>query len=439
MKTKFVINRKNKFYCNILKLFRLMTNISFHYILCPRSEGRGMEEKMKVVQINTVENGCTGRIAYSLKKILESKGHECIIAYGRGKFSIGGTYRISNLLDSSIHGVMTRIFDTTGLHSKKVTYNFLKMLDEFQPDIVHIHNLHGYYINYKLLFDYLKKNKIRTFWTLHDCWPFTGHCPYYTYVGCHKWKTGCNNCQQKKHHPTSYIFDRSIKNYNDKKQTFLNMESLTIITPSNWLKDEVKKSFLKEYDVVHIPNGIDLNKFKPTKNIFRYKNNLMNKIVILGVANLWAITKGMNYFFQLHEILPREKFQIVLVGLSKKQKKKLPKGIIGIEKTENMNELIDIYSSADIFLNPTLEDNFPTTNIEALACGTPVITFNTGGSPEAIDDSCGMVVEKSLDALVDACLKFGRKSKTTSQYCIIQAKKFSEKKCFERYLELYEK
>lgn len=394
---------------------------------------------MKVVQINTVVNGCTGRIANSLKNVLESQGHECIIAYGRGASPVKGTYRISNFLDSNIHGALTRVFDSTGLHSKKVTYDFLNMLDEYQPDVVHIHNLHGYYINYELLFDYLKKKEIRIFWTLHDCWAFTGHCPYYTYVGCDKWKTECHDCQQKLHHPTSFLLDRSRKNYNDKKRAFLGVKQLTIITPSKWLKGEVEQSFLNGYETVHIPNGINLNDFHPTENKFRYKNRLADKIMILGVANLWALTKGMEFFQRLYEILPHEKFQIVLVGLSKKQKSQLHQGIIGIEKTENIEELVDIYSSADIFLNPTSEDNFPTTNVEALACGTPVITFETGGSSEAVDATCGIIVEKSVDALAKACIKLGKKSKEMTQCCVIRAEKFDENKCFGRYLELYEK
>ena len=393
---------------------------------------------MKIVQINTVTNGCTGKIAYSIKKVSEDHGHECIIAYGRGKKENNNGYRISNFLDSNFHGILTRIFDSAGLHSKLVTKKFLKMLDEYKPDIIHIHNLHGYYINYEILFDYLKRNNIRTFWTLHDCWPFTGHCPYYTYIQCDRWKTECYNCPQKHHHPASFVFDRSKRNYFDKKRAFLGMKDLTIITPSNWLKKEVEQSFLGIYDVVHIPNGINIDMFHPTHNKFRTYNGLKDKIIVLGVANLWALTKGLKYFQMLQDILPKDKFQIVLVGLSSKQKKRLKKGIIGIEKTENVEELIDIYRSADIFVNPTLEDNFPTTNLEALACGTPVITFKTGGSPEAIDSTCGLVVDKSVEALAEACLKLGKKSEKISQQCCIKAKTYDEKKCFGGYLDLYE-
>lgn len=393
---------------------------------------------MRVVQVNTVTSGCTGRIANSIKRILEKNGHQCIVAYGRGEKPKKDTYKISTVLDSNIHGILTRIFDTTGLHSVYKTRKFLKFLDSYKPDIIHLHNLHGYYINYKLLFSYLKENNIKVYWTLHDCWPFTGHCPYYSYVGCEKWTTECHNCQQKSHHPKSLIFDRSQKNFRDKKASFVGVKNLTIITPSRWLKNEVNRSFLKDYKVVHIPNGIALEQFHPTENLFLKENNLDFKVVILGVANLWAETKGMKYFIQLFTLLPPEQYQIVLVGLSKKQKESLPSGIIGIEKTENIAQLVDIYSSADIFINPTLEDNFPTTNIEALACGTPVITFDTGGSPEAIDSGCGAVVEKSAEALAQYCLKLGKKTHTVVSNCIKRAKLFDENECFERYLKLYE-
>lgn len=392
---------------------------------------------MKVVQINTVTNGCTGRIVCSLSHVLKNHGIECMVAYGRGRSNELDTYRISNPLDYSVHGLLTRIFDTAGLHSKHTTKRLIRMFDEYKPDVIHLHNLHGYYINYDILFEYLKKHNIRVFWTIHDCWPFTGHCPYYTYVGCEKWKKGCHDCQQKLHHPTSYLADRSTKNYEDKKKAFCGVRNLTIITPSMWMKRQIEQSFLREYHSVHIPNGIILEKFHPTKNIFRQRNNLESKIVILGVANLWAVTKGLNYFIELSEKLPEE-YQIVVVGLSKRQKEKLPDKIIGIEKTENLDELVDIYSSSDVFLNPTSEDNFPTTNIEALACGTPVVTFNTGGSPEAIDATCGLVVEKDIDELRNACLKTGRKSKDVVEMCIKRAQNFDENKCYGRYLELYE-
>lgn len=393
---------------------------------------------MKVIQINTVLNGCTGRIACSLQQVLEDESHMAIIAYGRGKdVDKENVYQISHFLDYSIHAGLTRVFDTCGLHSRGVTKRFLQWLEKEQPDIIHLHNLHGYYINYSMLFDYIKKKNVRVFWTMHDCWPFTGHCPYYTYVQCEKWKTKCFKCQQKKHHPKSCVFDRSTKNYKNKKEAFTSVEDMTIITPSKWLKKQVKSSFLSEYRVLHIPNGIPLRKFHPTENKFRQEMGLQNKIIVLGVANLWAETKGLRYFYELNELLSRD-YQIVLVGLSEKQKADLPDDIIGIEKTENIEQLVDIYSSADMFVNPTLEDNFPTTNIEALACGTPVITFDTGGSPESVDSTCGIVVPKNAESIKKACLELGKKDEKKVELCIKRAKNYDENKCYRKYIQIYQ-
>lgn len=393
---------------------------------------------MKVIEINTVLNGCTGRIAYGIKRTLEKNGNECVIAYGRGNRAKEGTYRISLSLDYTLHALMTRVFDTSGLHSKLVTKRFIEFLNEYDPDIIQIHNLHGYYINYPMLFEWLKARNQKTIWTLHDCWAFTGHCPYYSYIGCDKWKSGCYKCQQKHHHPSSYVFDRSKKNYIDKKNAFRGMKDMTIVTPSKWLADEVAQSFLNDYNIVVIPNGIQLECFHPTSNKFRKLNQLEKNIIILGVANLWAETKGLNYFIELAEQLPKE-YKIVVVGLSKEQKANLPDNIIGINKTDDLDELVDIYSSADIFVNPTLEDNFPTTNLEALACGTPVVTFNTGGSPEAIDETCGLIVQANIEALIEACKTLGKKNMVLVNQCVKKAKNYSEEISFGKYMQLYEK
>ena len=395
---------------------------------------------MKIIQLNTVTNGCTGRIACGIKEIANKTGHDCIIAYGRGHDNRPDMKRISSNSDNYIHAALTRITDTAGLHSKRATKEFLNFLEEYNPDIIQIHNLHGYYINYQLLFEYFRtRPNLKIFWTLHDCWPFTGHCPYYTYVGCDKWINGCHHCQQRLHHPTSYIVDRSKKNYEDKKKAFCGLNNLRIITPSKWMMREVKKSFLKEYDVEYIPNGIDLSVFHPTDNCFRQKHGIGERILILGVANLWAKTKGLDFFIELSNRLSLEQYCIVVVGLSEKQLIKLPKAIIGIKKTENLDELVDIYSSADIFLNPTLEDNFPTTNIESLACGTPVITFDTGGSPEALSSKCGLVVNKNINDIVAACRKMGRKEDIVIKTCLEQASKYDERICYGQYFELYER
>ncbi|SDK97282.1 glycosyltransferase [Halanaerobium congolense] len=398
---------------------------------------------MKVLQINSVYGiGSTGRIAQDLNNLLIEKGHQSYVAYGRESITEDDNIiRIGSRFDNYFHVAVTRLLDRHGFASKKSTIEFIEKIDEINPDIVHFHNLHGYYINVKILFDYLKENNKKVVWTLHDCWSFTGHCSYFDYVGCENWKTKCQNCPQKKEYPASYFIDNSKKNYIDKKIIFnkLDDNNLIIVTPSDWLADLVKKSFLKNYKIKVINNGIDLYKFRPLKSNFKDKHNMKNKLMILGVASKWTRRKGLKYFIDLANKLDDNKI-IVLVGLSKNQKNKLPKNIIGIERTNDVKELIEIYSAADVFLNPTLEDNFPTTNLEALACGTPVITFNTGGSVESVNNNVGRIVEKGD---IDSVIKIINKLYTGElsfdpEICVKFAKdNFDKYERYNDYLNLY--
>lgn len=352
---------------------------------------------MKILQINTVcGTGSTGRIATDLYKVYEKAGYECVIAYGRGNAPDGiKSIKIGSNLDMYMHGIKTRVLDKHGFGSIEATKSFIKEVKKYNPDVIHLHNIHGYYINIEILFKYLKESGKKIIWTLHDCWSFTGHCSHFEYIGCEKWKNECKECLQKKEYPSSKLLDNSNWSYKRKKELFtsIDKDKLTIVTPSKWLANLVKQSYLKKYEVEVIHNGIDLNIFKPTESDFRKKYNLEDKKVILGVASVWTEKKGLNYFIKLANELD-DNYKIVLVGVNKKQKKKLSKNIVAIERTNDIEKLVKIYSSADVFFNPTLEDNFPTTNLEALACGIPVITFDTGGSIECIDKLCGIIVNK---------------------------------------------
>jgi len=394
---------------------------------------------MKVLQINSVCGyGSTGRIAMDIYKILREQGHECLIAYGRGTASEEiNSIKIGTKFDNYMHVAKTRLFDLHGFASTKATREFIEKAKKYNPDVIHLHNIHGYYINIELLFNYLKEINKPVVWTLHDCWTFTGHCAYFDYVGCNKWKNGCTNCSQKNGYPKSLLIDNSKKNYGIKKELFTGIKNMTIITPSKWLADLVKQSFLKEYDVKVINNGIDLDVFKPKSGSeFRKKYNIKDKFIILGVANIWDERKGFKYFLELSKFID-ENSKIVLVGLNDKQLNQLPQNIIGIKRTNSVEELTEIYSSADVFANPTSEDNFPTTNLEALACGTPIITFDTGGSMECMDEKCGIVVEKgNIKGLVEAINKVemnGFDKKNILQ----RARKFNKNNKFNEYVKLY--
>ena len=352
---------------------------------------------MRVLQINSVCGiRSTGRICTDLADVLLQDGHECKIAYGRE--SVPEKYRkiavrIGNDLDAKMHALQSRIFDNAGFGSRLATEKFIEWVKEYNPDIIHLHNIHGYYINIEVLFKYLAESNKPVIWTLHDCWACTGHCAYFSYVKCDKWKTGCFNCPQKKRYPLSLLWDASKQNWQKKKALFTSVKNMTLVTPSKWLANEVKKSFLSNYPMNVIANGIDLDVFKPTPSDFKEKNGLVGKKIILGVASSWSECKGLKDFIELSKILD-EKYKIVLVGLSGNQIKELPENVMAISRTNNVKELAEIYTAADIFFNPTYEDNFPTVNLEAQACGTPVITYRTGGSVESVPEK--NVVEQGL-------------------------------------------
>ncbi len=397
---------------------------------------------MKIVQINTVCNtGSTGKIAAGLYHIADLNNHNPFIAYGRGNAPKDiRSFKIGNPLDFGCHVLINFFLGKSGFGSRHVTFRFLKWLNTVQPDILHLHNLHGFYIHVGLLSEYVKKNNIPVIWTFHDCWPMTGQCAFFDQVNCCKWKTACSNCPIfRSDYPYSLFKDNSRQNYILKKSNFTGIKNLTIVTPSNWLADIVRQSFLKEYPITVIPNGIDLNLFKP----YPTDATVNNKKIILGVANVWDFRKGLDYFFKLAEQL-EPSYQIVLIGVSKRQQKQIQKTfgnrIIALTRTADQTELTKWYSRAHAYVNPTLSDNFPTTNLEALACGTPVITFNTGGSPECITPKCGIVTEKgNILALKNAVLSLQTNTEITSHACRERAMEFDKNTRFKEYVNLYEK
>ena len=362
---------------------------------------------MKLVQINTVCNGSTGKIMGDIQRVANAEGFETLSIYGRRRgYKDLRCKKVGGFFSFWFHVFLTTVFDLHGHGSYFKTKKIVRILRKEKPDIIHLHNIHGYYLNYKVLFKYLKNEyKGKIFWTLHDCIPFTGHCSHFILANCDRWKKVCHDCPNKKKYPVSLFFDRSYKNYIEKEKLFTGLDNLTIITPSDWLNRLVRESFLKEYyNVITINNGIDLNIFKPTIDDSIYKKYKIpkDKRVLLGVANVWTKEKGLDDFLELSKKLIRENYVIVLVGLKQKQINEMHeyKNIIKIRRTDNQLELVKLYTMAYAFINPTYEDNYPTVNLEAIACSTPVITYNTGGCSEQVDHSTGIVTNK--EGLVNA-------------------------------------
>ena len=391
---------------------------------------------MKILQVNTVCGyGSTGRITVSLAEHIRLFGAQCEIAYGRQSAEIQAcpdAYYIGSYLDHNCHALLSRVTDRQGFYSKKATVSLINHIREYDPDIIHLHNIHGYYLHVPFLFEFLSSYGKPVIWTLHDCWPFTGHCTYFDLVNCEKWKAGCNHCPQKEEYPASLILDQSKKNYAEKAYWFKKVSDLHLIAPSMWLNNLIHKSFLKGIDCRVIYNGIDLSKFKRNCGTIRRKYGLDDKLVLLGVASIWGQRKGFRDFLELSKIVDKNT-AIIMVGLSADQKRGLPESIIGIERTNSVEELSAFYSDADYYLNFTYQDNFPTTNIEALACGTPVVTYNVGGSVEAADKKSGLTIEKGDYQAV----KNLRKKQFDPVDCIARAQRFDAKRQANEYYSAY--
>ncbi len=362
--------------------------------------GEGLVRPLRYVQVNSVLNGSTGTIMRNLHENLKARGVDSCIFWGRGAESQGDRERrFGSKAGVYRHVLMTRLTDRTGFYSKRDTANLLEQLDGIDPDVVHLHNLHGYYVNIEMLFGWLANHRCQVRWTLHDCWAFTGHCPHFQYVRCDRWIDGCRDCPQKRGYPSSLLLDSSRRNWEDKRRLFTSVppERMVLISPSHWLAGLLRQSFLKGYPVEVRHNTVDRSVFKPTPSDFRERYGIGDRFMILGVASPWTERKGLGDFVRLADELDSDGFAIVMVGLSKAQIKQLPNGIIGLERTSSQQELAGIYSAADVFFNPTHEDNYPTVNLEAEACGTRVVTYDSGGCRETVHDEDDLIA--SFDGL----------------------------------------
>ena len=401
----------------------------------------------KILFVNAVPYGSTATVMNNLAHISVRAGYTVTTSSGysyhplRDFQNYPGNIKhicVGNIFSKTAHMMMSKITGLHGVYSYWSTKRFLKKVEKFSPNIIHLHNIHGWYLNFPMLFEHLKRTKISVVWTFHDCWPFTGGCAHFTYCDCEKWKASCGGCTNLGCYPIESKIDRTKEMLALKARCFLGVENLTIVTPSHWLAGLVKESFLKEYPVKVIHNGIDLSVFRPTESDFRKRYGLEGKKLVLGVAFGWGVRKGLDVFVSLAGRLP-DTYKIILVGTDPHLDTQLPEAILSIHRTQNQTELAEIYTAADVFVNPTREENYPTVNMEALACGTPVLTFRTGGSPEILDSTCGAVVDcGDIDALTKEILRICEESPYTAEACTKKAREFDQNERFKEYIALYE-
>ena len=397
------------------------------------------KRSIRVASVNLGFHGSTGTIMRGLKMKAEAQGipYQIAAPAEKGEIEDSDMIRFCGLKTKRCSTIACGLSGLDGCFAWLSTLQYLWKLKRFQPDILHLHNLHYGYINLPLLFRFIKRNHIAVIWTLHDCWSFTGHCPHFAYEQCEKWKSGCSECPRYKEYPRT-IFDNSKFMWKRKKRWFTGAPNMTIVTPSKWLGDMVSHSFLQNYPRQVIHNGIDLSVFHPVESNFRAERGLLHKKVVLGVAFAWYDKKGLDVFLALAQRLGEE-YAVVLVGVDDYVAPLLPDNIFAIRRTKNREELAEIYSSADVFVNPTREDTFPTVNIEANACGTPVVTFRIGGSPECISAESGSVVEcDDIDALESEIRRICTTHPFTRGDCVRSASRFGRNERLEAYIKLYE-
>lgn len=396
---------------------------------------------MRIVEINSVNTGSTGNIMLQIAEEARNNGMEVLTCVPKSRSNLEkkceNQFVFGDRITRNLHIWLAQCTGFQNCFSVTATLHLLKRITAFSPDIIHLHNLHGNYINLPMLFHYIKKHDIPVVWTLHDCWSFTGQCPHFTMVKCEKWKNGCFECPQIRIYPSSRV-DRTRVMWKLKRKWFTGVKNMTIVTPSKWLANLVQQSFLKEYPVKVINNGIDLNIFKPTSSDFREKHGIGGEDkLVLFVSFGWSMRKGVDVIKKIRHLL-EDKFKIIVIGITEDTIQDFLDDIICIPRTNNRKELAEIYSSADVLVNPTREEVLGMVNIEALACGTPVVTFNTGGSPECVDNKSGIVVETDDIENMAFSIRMICEGKNYSEKdCIMRAALFDKKDKFKEYIRMY--
>lgn len=395
---------------------------------------------MKVLMINSLCGvRSTGRICTDLAQMLEERGHQTKIAYGRGvvpekfqKYAV----RIGSEWAVKLHGLKARLTGASGFGSTAATKRFIRWVEEYDPDVIHLHNLHGYYLNVEILFKYLRESGKPVLWSFYDCWSFTGHCAHFDYNRCNKWQEGCERCPHLREYPQSYI-DTTAANYAKKRTLFTGIPNLQLIVPSKWMQSMVEKSYMKDYPCHVLPNGIDLAQFYPRENAVKEHFGIGGQKLVLGVSSVWHDKKGLAHCNRLAQVLDKAQYRIMLVGGNDKNKWIDP-SILRVEHTDSIDELCRIYTAADVFINPTLQETQGLTTVEAFACGTPAVVFNAGGAAECVDDTCGIIVPKDdTDALQAAIEKVCGEKPFTSEACLKKAEAYDKNICYQAFMELY--
>lgn len=400
------------------------------------------EEDVKIVSINLGLLGSTGKIMYRISELVEQNGGQALMIYPtlpQNFTERDQDLKLKGTINRKINSLLEKLTGYYGCFSFRNTRRIIKYLEKTSPDIIHLHNIHMMKLNHRMLFSYIKKKNISVVWTLHDCWSFTGKCAHFTMIQCEKWRDGCEHCPQYRSYPATYV-DKTKALWKWKREWFTGVNDMTLITPSQWLADLVKQSFLREYPIQVIHNGIDLTIFKPTDSDFRVKYGVGFKYIVLGVAFGWDKRKGLDVFIDLAKRLDNDKYQIVLVGTNDNVDKQLPSNIISIHKTNNQQELAAIYSTSNVFMNPTREEVLGMVNAEALACGLPIVTFNTGGCPEIVDKTCGSIVAcDDNEMMFSEVVRICEQRPYSKEACLKRAKSFDANRKFAEYLDIYKR
>jgi len=394
---------------------------------------------MKVLQINIFNtNGSTGRIVRGICDALQTCGHEAYTAYAKGEPTNENNYKIQTEFGYNFSIIQTRILGKHGFFDVSHTKKLINWIRHIAPDIIHLHNIHGHYINIEILLQFLKEYRRPVIWSLHDCWAFTGHCAHFDYIGCEKWKTLCHDCPQLAYYPITWFFDKTASIYKRKKEIITGAQNIRFVVPSKWMLGCVGQSYLQGMEVHMIPNGIDTKLFAPTESDIKGQLGIEDKKMLLGVAFAFNERKGVDYFNKLAELLP-EDHKLVLLGVEERHKHFFNYKIMILHRTNSEIEMAKVYSSADVYINPTLEETQGMTNIEALSCGVPVVTFDSGGSPECITKMTGKVVDRgNIEGFYRAALDLADKKTEYSRHCREYAVSNCDKKRQnERYLRLY--